>query len=89
MYRIIKLDGTELGMTDSVLYIKVTESGSFTPCSIDEAIGVAFDSVPYNLVGREDIEGADTVVVSKCDGGAMVAHQRDLVDELILSALEV
>lgn len=33
MYRIIKLDGTELGMTDSVLYIKVTESGSFTPCS--------------------------------------------------------
>lgn len=28
MYRIIKLDGTELGMTDSVLYIKVTESGT-------------------------------------------------------------
>lgn len=50
---------------------------------------MAFDSVPYNLVGHEDIDGADTVVVSKCDGGAMVAHQRDLVDELILSALEV
>ena len=26
MYRIITLDGTELGMTDSVLYIKITEA---------------------------------------------------------------
>ena len=83
MYRIITLDGTELGMTDSVLYIKIGNSGSFTPCSVDEAIGVAFNSEPYNLVGHDEIEGAGTVVV------ALVAHQRDLVDELILSALEV
>ena len=89
MYRIITLDGTELGMTDSVLYIKITESGSFAPTTKDEAIGVAFRSTPYNLVGHSDIEGADTVVVAKCDGGALGAHQRDLVDELILSALEV
>ena len=81
MYRIITLDGTELGMTDSVLYIKIGNSGSFTPCSVDEAIGVAFNSEPYNLVGHDEIEGAD--------GGSLVAHQRDLVDELILSALEV
>ena len=46
MYRIITLDGTELGMTDSVLYIKIGNSGSFTPCSVDEAIGVAFNSEP-------------------------------------------
>lgn len=85
----ITLDGTELGMTDSVLYIKIGNSGSFTPCSVDEAIGVAFNSEPYNLVGHDEIEGAGTVVVAKCDGGSLVAHQRDLVDELILSALEV
>ena len=36
MYRIITLDGTELGMTDSVLYIKITESGSFAPTTKDE-----------------------------------------------------
>lgn len=53
MYRIITLDGTELGMTDSVLYIKIGNSGSFTPCSVDEAIGVAFNSEPYNLVGHD------------------------------------
>ena len=79
MYRIITLDGTELGMTDSVLYIKIGNSGSFTPCSSDL----------FRLVGHDEIEGAGTVVVAKCDGGSLVAHQRDLVDELILSALEV
>lgn len=89
MYRIITVDGTELGMTDSVLYIKIGSSGSFTPCSIDEAIGVAFNSEPYNLIGHNEIEGANTVIVVKCDGGSLVAHQRDLVDKLILSALEV
>lgn len=89
MYQIITLDGTELGMTDSVLYIKIGSSGSFTPCSIDEAIGVAFNSEPYNLIGHNEIEGANTVIVTKCDGGSLVAHQRDLVDKLILSALEV
>lgn len=89
MYRIIKTDGTELGMTDSVMYIKIGESGCFTPCSVDEAIGVAFESEPYNLLGHEEIENADTVIVSECDGGAFAAHQRDLVDELIISALGV
>lgn len=63
MYRIITLDGTELGMTDSVLYIKIGNSGSFTPCSVDEAIGVAFNSEPYNLVGHDEIEGAGTVAL--------------------------
>ena len=52
-------------------------------------MAVAFNSEPYNLVGHDEIEGAGTVVVAKCDGGSLVAHQRDLVDELILSALEV
>lgn len=89
MYQIITLDGTELGMTDSVLYIKIGSSGSFTPCSVDEAIGVAFNSEPYNLIGHNEIEGANTVIVVKCDGGSLVANQRDLVDKLILSALEV
>ena len=30
MYRIIKIDGTELGVTDSVNYIKISENGCFT-----------------------------------------------------------
>lgn len=83
MYRIITLDGTELGMTDSVLYIKIGNSGSFTPCSVDEAIGVAFNSEPYNLVGHDEIEGAGTVVVAKCDGGEKVNSIESTINVLL------
>ena len=73
MYRIITLDGTELGMTDSVLYIKITASGSF----------VAFRSTPYNLVGHSDIEGADTVVVATVDGGEKVNSIESTINVLL------
>ena len=89
MYRIIKIDGTELGITDSVNYIRYGDGGCFTTATRKDAIGVAFKSVAYNLVGHEDIEGADTVVVSEIDGGAVMAKQGGLVDDLILSALGV
>lgn len=72
MYRIIKIDGTELGITDSVNYIKIGNSGSFTTATEKDAIGVAFDSVAYNLVGHEEIVGTETVVVSKIDSGKII-----------------
>ena len=48
---------------------------------------MAYDGVAYNLIGHDDIEDADTVVVSKFDGGGVVAEQQHLVDELILTVL--
>jgi hypothetical protein len=89
MYRIIKVDGTELGVTDSVNYIKIGTSGNFASATEIDAIGIAFNSEPYNLIGHNDIEGVDTVVVSKIDGGTVAYKQSNLVDELILAALEV
>lgn len=89
MFRIIKIDGTELGITDSVNYIKIGESGDYATASEQDAIGIAFNSEPYNLPGHEDIEGADTVIVSNVNGGNMVYEQRNLIDELIIAALEV
>ena len=88
MFRIIKIDGTELGITDSVNYIKIGESGDYATASEQDAIGIAFNSEPYNLLGHEDIEGADTVIVSNVNGGNMVYEQRNLIDELIIAALE-
>lgn len=69
MYRIIKTDGTELGVTDSVNYIKLNTNGSYTTAKKDEAIGVAYRSVAYNLIGHEDIIDAETVIVSETDAG--------------------
>lgn len=72
MYRIIKVDGTELGLTDSVNYIRILDNGAFTITTEENAIGVAFDSVPYNLIGHDEIEGAETVIVCKVDTGKII-----------------
>ena len=66
MYRIIKVsDGTEIGVTDTIEFIRYGNSGCFVPADQKHAIGVAVNSVPYNLVGHDEIEGAETVVVSE------------------------
>lgn len=73
MYRIIKVsDGTEIGVTDAVEFIRYGNSGCFVPASQENAIGVAYNGVPYNLVGSNEIEGADTVVVSKIDAAEIM-----------------
>ena len=88
MYRIIKIDGTELGVTDSVNYIKISENGCFTNATAEDAIGVAFNSVAYNLVGYNEIEEADTVVVSKIDGGNEIKSHQTAIEGLIQTVLE-
>ena len=89
MYQITNINtGMNLGAVDKVVYIKIGESGDFTPTAESEAIGVALTGTAYNLVGHEEIEGADTVVVSEFDGGALVAEQQRIIDGLLISALE-
>lgn len=88
MYRIIKIDGMELGVTDSVNYIKISENGCFTNATAEDAVGVAFNSVAYNLVGHNEIEEADTVVVSKIDGGYEIKSHQTAIEGLIQTVLE-
>ena len=45
MYRIIKIDGTELGITDSVNYIRISDNGCFTNATQQEDTGVAYQSI--------------------------------------------
>lgn len=88
MYRIIRMDGTELGITDSVNYIRISDNGRFTPTARENAIGVAFKSVAYNLVGHEEIEGADTVLVAVVDGGQEIKTHQTAIEGLIQTVLE-
>lgn len=83
MYRIIKIDGTELGITDSVNYIRISDNGCYTNATQQEATGVAYQSIAYNLVGHSEIDGADTVVVSKIDGGAEVGSLANTINILL------
>lgn len=88
MYRIIRDDGMELGITDSILFIKIAENGCFVPSREEDAIGVAFRSVAYNLIGHNEIEGAETVVVSKIDGGDEMFTYQTAINEMIHALLE-
>lgn len=83
MYRIIKTDGTELGITDQVTYIKFGANGCFTNATVEDAIGVAFNSTPYNLFGHNEIEETDTVIVSQIDGGAAVGSLLETINVLL------
>lgn len=65
MYRIITTDGVELGVTDSVRYIKINSNGVFVTANKSDAMGIAYKNIPYNLIGRTEIENADTVIVSE------------------------
>lgn len=74
MFRIIKIDGTELGITDAVNYIKIGVNGCFVSATIEDAIGIAFNGVVYNLAGYVEIDDADTVVVSRVDTGTVIGE---------------
>lgn len=69
MYRIIKVDGMEIGITDRVNYIKMGTAECYVLTSHEEAVGISFQNKPYNLIGHNEIEGADTVIISEFDGG--------------------
>lgn len=88
MFRIIKIDGTELGITDSVNYIKISASGCFTTANENDAIGVAFKSTAYNLLGHEEIENAETVIVSRIDGGQEINLHQTAIKDMIRTILE-
>lgn len=72
MYRIININGTELGNTDIVNYIRIGKSGCFVPTNKKNAIGVAYKGTPYNLAGFNVIENAETVIVVEIDSGATI-----------------
>lgn len=75
MYKVIKSDGTELGVTDSVLFIKVSPEGTYIEATENEAAGVAFEGTAYNLPGHSEIADADTVILAPITLGEYIKEQ--------------
>ncbi len=70
MYRIIgSKTGTVLAMTEQPNYITRAENGCFVLCPEEEALGIAWEGIPYALFGRELEGAAGTVLLSETDGG--------------------
>ena len=64
MYKIIK-DGATVGLTGAPNYIKKLDNGCYGLCSEQEAQGVAFIGVPYQLADRAEMGGLEAVTVAE------------------------
>lgn len=81
MYRVVTTEGTELGITDSVLFIKISPEGAYIEATVDEAVGIAFESTPYNLVGHTEIKDAKTVILVETTLAQVIKEQAAMVEK--------
>ena len=75
MIKIIK-DGTSLGMTEAPTYVRQAENGCFVLCREAEATGITHNGTVYHLLGREALEGAESVILEAADAGAEIQGDR-------------
>ena len=88
MDRIIRVDGTELCLVDKARYIKRSDYGAFVEAERKDAIGVAVKGVVYNLLGHDEIAGADTVLVSDAStADELTAQRADLAEQKNVAAI--
>ena len=87
MYRLVTTAGVELGITEEVRYIKRSDNGSFVRADRENAVGVAHNGTPYNLLGHEEIEGADTVIVREADINEIISRRVAQIMESIAASV--
>lgn len=67
MYEII-IGGHLAALCEKPRFVKIKEdSGAYVEAAREEAIGIAVNSVVYNIDGREDIPGMPQAVVKESD----------------------
>lgn len=71
MYRIVK-DGAALALIEAPTYVRQAGNGCFVLCQEAEAVGIAYGGAVYHLLGREDLEGAESVILEAVDAGAEI-----------------
>lgn len=86
MYQ-IKKDGVAVAMTERPTYIKRQENGCFGLCSEAEAEGIAHEGTVYHLLGRPDLDGAETVMLEETDVGGTLGEIQAAVDDLTVTTL--
>lgn len=88
MYKLINFDtGEEIGITDSLTYIRLGKNGCYVKCKNgEEPQGIAYDSTPYNLLGKESMGDLPTVSVREYDAGdefnALKSENKSLSSQL-------
>lgn len=86
MYQITNTNGFVVGVTERVNYIKLNADGEYIPAAqldafgvaAQDAVGLIYRGIAYNLDGHSEIENADTVVVAEVDAGDAFATYGEL-----------
>lgn len=73
MFRINR-NGDCIGMTEAPNYVKPSENGSYVLCPEPEASGIAYNGVVYHLLGRDPLEGVETVMLEETDAGTEITQ---------------
>lgn len=76
MYRIIK-DGANIGLTENLNYIKQAENGCYVLCPEHDASGIVFAGTVYHLLGRDTLDGAETVSLEETDAGTEITKSNE------------
>mgnify|MGYP000066744587 FL=1 len=76
MYRIIK-DGANIGLTENLNYIKQAENGCYVLCPEPDASGIVFAGTVYHLLGRDTLDGAETVSLEETDAGTEITKSNE------------
>lgn len=71
MFRITK-GGVTVGMTESPNYIRQQENECFALCPEPLASGIVFEGAVYHLMGREALDGVETVMLEETDAGTEI-----------------
>ena len=76
MYRIVK-DGTPLALIEAPTYVRQAGNGCFVLCQEAQATGITHNGTVYHLLGREAVEGAESVILEVADAGAEIQAAGD------------
>ena len=73
MYKITK-NGYGLAMTEAPTYIKKAANGCYVLCPEPEAQGIAYNGQVFHLLGREEMEDVETVMLEETDAGEEISR---------------
>lgn len=63
-------------------YVRQAGNGCFVLCQEAEAAGIAHNGTVYHLLGREALEGAESVILEKTDAGDLVKRIQDTAKDV-------
>lgn len=81
MYRIVK-DGAALALIEAPTYVRQAGNGCFVLCQEDQATGIAYGGTVYHLLGREAVEGAESVILEEVDTGKMMEELQNTAKDV-------